>query len=704
MEENSYQLRSTPQSTNFKIDYENELNAEQLAVVKTGDGPTLVLAGAGSGKTRTLVYRVAYLLEKGVDPERILLVTFTNKAAKEMMERTEQLLGRRPKGLWGGTFHSVANRLLRKYADKLGYNNNFGILDSDDQDKLFGQVQKELSVPKESYFPKKRVVKAIISFAKNSQEPIKSVVDKSYSYLLPEVVPILENIAAAYEAKKKASNVMDFDDLLVNWLKLLQNHQDVAQKVCSQFEYVLVDEFQDTNTVQAKLVQFLSHPQRNILVVGDDAQSIYSFRAATVENILSFQKLYPNAIMHKLQMNYRSTPEILNLANQSIRNNKFQFKKELKAHHPKFRKPILVPTRDAQQQAEVICQRVLELRNKSVPLDDMCVLFRSSFQIIELELELNKRGIPYTVRGGPRFFEQAHIKDVLAYLQVLHNPLNEIAWRRIFSAYQGIGQVTATKAWKQMKDKESLAQMLSAIGEIGGRGKAAASFARLQRLFFKLMELQSTKIGLIITTILEQGYQVHLEQTYDDARDRLEDLNQLAIFSSNYETLDEFLAEASLSEGFKGEKAGGKTEDEAEEHLLLSTIHQAKGLEWDVVFAMGLAEGQFPHYKVADKPKEIEEERRLFYVTVTRPRKELYLLYPVTSRSYQSGEIINRPSLFIREVDEDLFDTWQVSEITDEPTIALKSQSERMTMEYIDEGGDSADNEGSSIFDMIKNI
>jgi DNA helicase II / ATP-dependent DNA helicase PcrA len=703
MEDNTYQLQSSPQSTNFKIDYENELNAEQLAVVKTGDGPTLVLAGAGSGKTKTLVYRVAYLLEKGVNPEHILLVTFTNKASKEMMARVEQLFGRKPKGLWGGTFHSVANRLLRQYATYIGYTNNFGILDSDDQDKLFAQVHKELTVPKASYFPKKRVIKSIISYAKNSQKPIKEIIETSYPYLLPEVIPVIERIAEVYEAKKKASNVMDFDDLLVNWLKLLQTNQEISQRICSKFEYVLVDEFQDTNTVQAALVHYLSQPQGNILVVGDDAQSIYSFRAATVENILSFQKQYPAATMHKLEMNYRSTPDILALANQSIRNNRFQYEKELKAFHKPFRKPILVPTRDSQQQAEVISQRILELREKNVSLDQMCVLFRSSFQIIELELELNKRGIPYLVRGGLRFFEQAHIKDVLAYLQVLHNPLNEIAWRRIFSSYEGVGQVTASKVWNKMKDKGTLTEMLSVLGDVPGRGKAKASFGRLQRLFFKLLEVEKKSIGQIITAILEQGYQLHLEATYDDARDRLEDLNQLAIFSSNYEQLDEFLAEASLSEGFKGEKAG-KQEEAPDEQLLLSTIHQAKGLEWDVVFVMGVAENQFPHYKVADKPKEIEEERRLFYVAVTRPRKELYILYPVTSRSYQAGEVINRPSQFIREVDEDLFETWQVSEVQSEPVVALKSQSERMSMGYIDEEDDSHDNEGTSIFDMMKNI
>jgi len=705
MAEESYTLFQTPDKHQFQIDYDKELNEEQLKVVKEGDGPCLVLAGAGSGKTRTLVYRVAYLLEKGVPADRILLVTFTNKAAREMMERAEQLLGKKPKGLWGGTFHSVANRLLRQYADKLGYTKDFGILDSDDQDKLIAQIYKELKIPKESYIPKKRVIKSIISFAKNSQESISGIIEKKYPYLLPEVIPLIESIATEYETKKRYANVMDFDDMLSNWLKLLQEHPDVSEKVCTKFEYVLVDEFQDTNSVQSQIVQHLANPQRNILVVGDDAQSIYSFRAATVENILHFQKVYPDAKLFKLQVNYRSTPEILQLANDSIRNNQFQYDKQLKAERKSAKRPVLIAARDAQQQAEIIAQRTLELRDEGMSLDDIAVLFRSSFQVIELELELNKRGIPYTVRGGMRFFEQAHIKDVMAYLQLLQNPKNEIAWRRVFQMYAGIGIVTATKAWNKMKERETLAQMLSALGEIGGKGKAASSFGRIQRLFFHLMEVQSNKIGELIHRILEQSYQMYVENTYDDAKDRLEDLAQLAIFSSNYVDLNEFLSEASLSEGFKAERAAVANEPEPDEKLVLSTIHQAKGLEWDAVFAMGLAEGQFPHYKVADDEQQMEEERRLFYVTVTRPRKQLYLLYPIMSRSYATGEVINRPSIFIREVDEDLFRTWNISEVSTEPVIALKKEKEKHdSMMYVDEEYESDDNEASSIFDMIKNI
>ncbi len=699
--EKTYVLHSSSTPIQTNIDYAKELNDEQLAVVLGGDGPCLVLAGAGSGKTRTLVYRVAHLLEKGIKPEEILLMTFTNKAAREMMERVEQLLGRQPKGLWGGTFHSIANRLLQQYADRVGYGKNFSILDSDDQQKLMTQVHKELAIPKESYIPKKRVIQSIISFAQNSQKSIREVVESSYAYLIPEVIPIIERIAEHYQQKKQEANVMDFDDLLTNLLRLLE-HPEAGPRVAQKFTYVLVDEFQDTNTVQAKIVQRFSQPQENILVVGDDAQSIYSFRAATVQNILSFQQVYPQAKLFKLEVNYRSTPDILQLANASIRNNQFQYDKSLRSmFEGQSAKPVLVPSRDAQQQAEFIAQRILELRDKNYSLDEMAVLFRSSFQIIEMELELNKRGIPYIVRGGLRFFEQAHIKDVLAYLQLMHNPRDEMSWRRILGLYEGVGPATATKVWNKLKEQETLTAMLSVLAESAGRGKAAGSIAALQRFFFKLIELPKDRLHELIMTILEQGYQVQLERTYEDARDRLEDLHQLALFAAQYQNLADFLSEASLSEGFKGERAASAQEAEPDERLVLSTIHQAKGLEWDVVFTLGLAEGQFPHYKVADKPQEIEEERRLFYVAVTRPRKLLYMVYPLTSRSYATGEVIHRPSIFIREISDDLFETWQISEVRDHAVISLRNDS---GVTYIDEETPADQESGGDIFSLLRNI
>lgn len=710
MADKVYELRTSVPSANFRIDYEKELNDTQWQVVRDGEGPCLVLAGAGSGKTRTLVYRVAYLLERGVRPDRILIVTFTNKAAREMMQRVEALLGTAPRGLWGGTFHSVANRVLRQYAKALGYTNEFGILDSDDSQKLLVQIYKELGIQKDKYFPKSSLMHTIISFAKNSQKSVSEVVTQHYDYLSSDILPTLENVAAYYEQKKRESNVMDFDDLLINWLRLLRDVPEIGQPFAAQFDYVLVDEFQDTNIVQAELVRHLAQPQNNVLVVGDDAQSIYSFRAATVDNILSFQQQYPNARVFKLMKNYRSTPEILQLANQSIRNNQFQYEKELQSFAKPGEKPALIPARDQQQQAEIIAQRVLELRADGVSLAEMAVLFRSSYQIIELELQLGRRGIPYTVRGGLRFFEQAHIKDVLAYLKILQNAKDEVSWRRVLGLHDGIGPGTSGKIWTRLKEHEALPPMLEVLSAMPASGKVRASLERLHRNMMGLYERQD-QVSEAIRYVLEQGYQIYLEKSFDDPKDRWEDLQQLAIFSSQYKGLSEFLAEASLSEGFKAEV--GREDDGAVERLVLSTIHQAKGLEWEAVFCLGLADGQFPHYRVVDKPREMEEERRLFYVTVTRAKRHLHLIYPIMSRSASSGQVINRPSIFLREVDENLFETWQVNESPYGNRLAFKAvgaadHSEQTDTVYVSEDEEYEQEQKKerkgNILDMLRGI
>lgn len=671
MADKVFELQTSVPSANFRIDYPNELNDTQWGVVRDGEGPCLVLAGAGSGKTRTLVYRVAYLLERGVRPDRILLVTFTNKAAREMMQRVEALIGSQPRGLWGGTFHSVSNRVLRQYAKALGYTNDFGILDSDDSKKLLVQIYKELGIRKDKYFPKSSLMHTIISFAKNSQRTISDVVTQNYDYLQSDILPMLENVAALYEEKKRESNVMDFDDLLINWLRLLRDVPEIGRPFAEQFDYVLVDEFQDTNIVQAELVRHLSQPQNNVLVVGDDAQSIYSFRAATVDNILTFQQLYPNARVFKLQKNYRSTPQILQLANESIRQNQFQYDKQLESYAKPGDKPALIPARDQQQQAEIIAQRVLELRNKGVSLEEMAVLFRSSYQIIELELQLGRRGIPYQVRGGLRFFEQAHIKDVLAHLKIMQNAKDEVSWRRVLGLHDGIGPGTSTKIWARLKEHDMLAPMMETLRDLPASGRVRASLEKLHRSLLGLYDKQG-QVSEAIRHVLEQGYQVYLEKSFDDPKERWEDLQQLAIFSSQYKDLGEFLAEASLSEGFKVE-VGREKDNGPTERLVLSTIHQAKGLEWEAVFCLGLADGQFPHYRVADKPREMEEERRLFYVVVTRAKRHLHLVYPIMSRSAASGQVINRPSIFLREVDENLFETWQVNETPYGNKLAFKA-------------------------------
>lgn len=647
---------------NFKIDYRAELNTEQLDAVLDGDGPCLVLAGAGSGKTRTLVYRVAYLIEKGVDPKNILLVTFTNKASREMLNRVEVLLKCQPKGLWGGTFHHIGNAILRHYAKHLGYDNKFNILDSEDSKTMLKAVMGEIGLNyKEKYFPKPDVIHSIISYCSNSQKSVREVFGTKYRYLDESLIPVIDSIATEYAKKKAASNTMDFDDLLTNWLRLLQEHPDVKHKLASQFKYILVDEYQDTNKIQSEIVYELASVHNNVLVVGDDCQSIYSFRAADINNILSFPERMPGTKIFKLETNYRSSPEILALANQCIGNNLNQYQKALHSLRDKMTRPALVSVQDDKQQAEFVCQRILELQEEGGSLNDIAILFRSSFQVMEMELALNKKSIPYEMRGGIRFFEQAHIKDVIAYLKVFNNLHDELSWKRLLLLYDGIGMSHADKIWQEINKVSDFKQLVSILPSLTSAEKVRRSLEKVKGLFATFLEQEKDFIATAIRQIIRSDYDVYVKNNFDNAKDRLEDLMQLSNFALSYNKLEDFLSDVSLSEGFRGEQIEGYKEG-PDESIVLSTIHQAKGLEWKNVFVIGLVEGQFPHYKVYDHPEELEEERRLFYVAVTRAKDELYLTYPIFSFSFTTGQNINKRSTFVSELDDSLFEVWQVND------------------------------------------
>jgi len=667
----------------YKIDYQKELNEEQLNVVLHGDGPCLVLAGAGSGKTRTLVYRVAYLIEKGVNPKNILLVTFTNRAAKEMLNRVEVLLKCQHK-IWGGTFHHIGNMILRRYAKNLGYNSKFNILDQEDAKTLLKSVLGEMNIPyKDKYFPKPDVILAIISFSANSQKPISQVIEEKYSYLDPKLIPLIEAINSEYQKKKFKTNVMDFDDLLTNWLKLLKKDKTVKNRLATQFKYILVDEYQDTNKIQSEIIYELGSIHKNILVVGDDCQSIYSFRAADINNILNFPDKIKGTKIYKLVTNYRSSPEILHLANQSIINNLNQYQKELQAIREKKQRPALVALRDGEQQAEFIGQRILELQEEGASLNDTAILFRSAFQAMEMELELNKRNIPYTMRGGIKFFEQAHLKDVVAYLKIMANFQDELAWKRVLLLYDGVGPSNAEKIWQEIIKLPNIKKVVEYLPQIQASEKALRALEKLHGLLSFLLGQEKEFIATAIKQVLKADYETYLKANFENAKERAEDLNQLANFALSYEKLEDFLADVSLSQSFKGEQIEGYQEG-PDEALVLSTIHQAKGLEWECVFLLGLVEGQFPHYKIYDHPEEIEEERRLFYVAVTRAKDELYLTYPIISFSYTTGQNINKPSSFINELDNSLFEPWQVNEegekyIEDEDeTLSLDNSAKKL--------------------------
>ena len=670
-----YILKQPALESILKIDYAKDLNKSQYAVVTRGDGPCLVLAGAGSGKTRTLIYRVAYLLEKGVHPSEIFLATFTNKAALEMRDRVETLVKLESRGLWCGTFHHIGNRILRQHAGCLNFKGDFGILDAEDSRDLIKSCIKILNLQSTNLqFPKPRVVQSILSFATNSRKPLRQAV-QGHMPFLANFLPSLEKIKLLYEEKKNKTNNLDYDDLLLKWLELLQRSAEVREKLSHQFRYCLVDEYQDTNLLQNEIIRILSSQHKNILVVGDDAQSIYSFRAAEIKNILDFPNEYENAKLFKLETNYRSTKSILNLANESIKNNVHQFPKFLKSVHGEGRLPQLVRVKDSREEARFVAQRIGEFQEEGVELSEIAVLFRAHYQAAELEMELTKRGIGYTIRGGVRFFEQAHIKDVLSYLRILQNPLDELAWTRSLTLQPGIGDGFAGKIF--LKFEEGGADLQKILkNEFAGSfpKKMQEGFLGFRAVMKRLLsEMLKDRPDLLIDTIIESGYNKHVLLNFENAQDRLEDLKELVNFAHTYKTLKSFLADAALKESFKGESVAGQADKKAadDNELILSTIHQAKGLEWRAVFIIHLSEGQFPHAKSMESENAVEEERRLFYVAGTRAKEDLILVHPMTRFDYNLGTVISRPSLFTLELPNDCYMDVEVEQSPQEETIYL---------------------------------
>jgi len=644
----------------FRIDYKKELTEEQLPVVTASGGPMLVIAGAGSGKTRTVTYRVAYLVESGIPLDRILLVTFTNKAAKEMLSRVEMLLKRDVKGIWGGTFHHVGNKILRKHAKLVGYNSNYTILDRADSKDLIDACVGEAKIDvKTRRFPKAEALQAIFGLTTNTGKDLVDVVAYNYAQFEP-LTDEIENIYQLYQKRKQKHNLMDFDDLLFYWWKLLSENPEVAERYARKFLHVLVDEYQDTNLIQARILNILAGKHRNIMAVGDDSQSIYSFRGAHFQNIIKFPKVYPDVKLFKLEINHRSVPEILNLANQSISQAKEKFDKTLQANRAEGQKPIVVPLSTVHEQAAFIAQRMLELREEGKSLNDMAVLYRSHYQSMEIQMELTKRGIPFEIRSGLRFFEEAHIKDVLAHLKIFHNPRDEISWSRILRLLEKIGPRTAEKVFQHISQSaKPLEEILSsAILNLIPRGGEIA-FKQFQNLIKRLAEQEDSPAEMI-KTISESSYEEYLKNKYPNYRERVEDLQQLGSYSIQFKNLEELLSALALVSGIEAETIVEGEEGDGET-CVLSTVHQAKGLEWKAVFVVWLADGRFPSYLSFGKEEEMEEERRLFYVAVTRAKDELYLSYPLIYSGYD-GQVLMKTSRYIEELSEALYDRWDVEE------------------------------------------
>jgi DNA helicase II / ATP-dependent DNA helicase PcrA len=640
----------------LKVDYAHELNPEQYAAVMHAEGPALVLAGAGSGKTRVVTYRVARLIESGVRAENILLLTFTNKAAREMMRRVELLIGRNITGLSGGTFHHIANLLLRQHYSLAGYRQGFSILDREDSKELLESSSAETG-RKGRVIPKGAVMVEIASLAKNTGAGVKEVVQQRFHHFVHALEDIT-NILEIYEKKKLSLNLMDFDDLLCCWKRIFQENDRIREYYSLKFRHMLVDEYQDTNSLQSDIIDLTAGKNGNLMVVGDDAQSIYSFRGADFENILKFPDKYPGASVFKLTTNYRSTPEILYLANNILRNNRRQFRKELHAVLPSGESPFLVPLRDVFIQAEFVASVVVDQNIDGKAFADISVLYRSHYQSMEVQMEFQRRGIPFEVRSGLKFFEQAHIKDMLSFLKVMTNPHDEISWKRILKLIPGIGNITAGKIWSLIGIADRPLELKSyAAGSVPK--KSVSAFYIFAGLFDELSkESYYAAPAEAIDYILRHWYEEHLYKMYPNAEMRIEDIEQMGRFSLRYDSIEMFLSDMTLQGVSEAESEGA---DETEGRVILSTVHQAKGLEWDTVFLIGMNDGKFPSAKSLKNDNE-EEERRLFYVGVTRAKQALYLCYPVTSDDWQTMGL-TRQSRFIGELPDDCFEEISVQDV-----------------------------------------
>ncbi|MBL7188966.1 MAG: ATP-dependent helicase [Phycisphaerae bacterium] len=644
-----FALRS--RSAAGQIDFAAELNPEQLAVATAPGGPMLVIAGAGSGKTRALTYRLAWLVQNGVDPSRIMLVTFTNRATREMLSRVELLVKQKTRDIWGGTFHHIGNRILRQHGKVLGISPDFTILDREDSKDLIASCVREAGVDiHKKRFPQKSVLIGISSAIQNTLAPLDAVLAKRYPMFTREAAEI-EKVLVLYASRKAERQLLDFDDLLSAWLRLVRRHDDVREMLANQFLHILVDEYQDTNAVQSAIVDLLASKHRNVTVVGDDSQSIYSFRGANFENIVGFKERYPDAKEYRLETNYRSTPEILAVANSSIAHNSRRLPKILRAIRSSGLKPAVVPCQDHFVQSCFIAEYTLGLLDEGRGLNDIAVLYRSHWHSLEIQLEFQRRNIPFQVRGGLRFFEQAHMKDMLCYMRILQNPHDELAWLRVLKMLPRVGSALSHKLWQHMSGADDPLKSAGEPGAVNLLPAGARSFyVDLANLIGKLTQLNSP--AEIIDMTVENFYGDYVVSHYDGADLRKEELRALANFAAQYNNLEAFLTDISLAGEYSGETiVTGPTE---QEFVTLSTVHQAKGLEWPVVFIPWLADGRFPTDFALNSQQDQEEERRVFHVASTRAKDEIYLVVPQVYRNRSRSLIMMKPSRFLTEIDQDL--------------------------------------------------
>lgn len=633
------------------IDYKNVLNAAQLQAVTSLEGTLLVIAGAGSGKTRTLVYRVARLVETGVPPESILLLTFTRKAAGEMLERAAELADEKCKFVSGGTFHALAHRVLRGHADLLGFEKTFTILDRADMEEVVQALVREIRIDKTTIrFPKRATLANILSKSANLQVSVEDLVTEEYAQFL-EYTPQMNRLQKLYREYKRENQLMDYDDLILHLRQLLDDHKEIRQALSEQYRYVMVDEYQDTNAIQADIVKGLAYSHGNIMVVGDDSQSIYSFRGADYRNMFAFPELFPEVTTIKLEENYRSTQPILAFTNALMDQAREKYTKCLHTKRADGDLPKVVDTRTEPEQARYVCRVIKEQLARGRSLKDMAVLFRAAYQSFELEMELTRQNIPFVKYGGFKFMESAHIKDLLSYLRVMANKRDVISWSRILRLIKKIGQMKSQAIVNWMKTTDALPWQ---VGEWPEAGKKYTGLKSLSSLLKKL-SARGMRPGRAIELAMEY-YDPILKERFDDFPRRQKDLEQLVSMAERYRSLRAFLDDVVLE---PPTSSSDMTSEQRKDVLTLSTVHSAKGLEWAVVFIIWVKDGYFPSSKAHANQDNLEEERRLMYVAATRAKDQLMLCYPGSEvprfrNAYGGAEMFfsRGPSSFIQTLPE----------------------------------------------------
>ena len=647
-----YVLKRPPEDSSprkLSIDYAAALNPQQLAAVTAGEGPSLVIAGAGSGKTRTLVYRVAYLIDSGVDPSHILLLTFTRKSAQEMLHRAGELIGVRSERVCGGTFHSVANMLLRRYGRAIGLEPGFTILDRGDAEDLIALVRSQLGLnEKDKRFPRKGTIAEIFSKSENTLRSLDDIVIEEFSHFADHV-EALTQLQAGYRAAKRQRQLTDYDDLLVLLRQLLMQDIHAREGISRLYRYILVDEYQDTNRLQADVIRNLAASHQNVMVVGDDSQSIYAFRGATFKNIMEFPTLFPGTTMYKLEENYRSTQPILNLANCIIEEAAEKYTKHLFTRKLDGPLPTLAEAAGENAQSRFVAQKILELREEGVPLSEVAVLFRSSFHSFDLEIELSRSGLPFVKRGGVKFIETAHVKDLLAHLRVIANPLDAVSWHRVLMLVEGVGPKKAQDLLTTLVRSDKPYDMLRAVS-----GRSAQGLKNLAYTLESLSSAHDRRTAEQVNHIYEY-YLPILKEQYDDYPKRIRDLDHLHTIAEGYPEVEAFLSDLAL-EPPDGSVVDVDAADRDDERMVLSTIHSAKGLEWQCVFVIWVVDGKFPSMYSFVTDEELEEERRLFYVAVTRAKRHLYLTYPINVFDKSSGMLLSKPTRFLDHVSPAMFE------------------------------------------------